>query len=1738
MSEGSSPIGLLKLRSAFLFQPLVVALAYLLVLPPADWMTGGRQFQAKADVTSVPVYQCNSPNTPVNTIFNQSKLCAGVIDLGINDQFQLESDAITAYLLVHGQPLSEYASIYSTGRTDLRSQIRANMLAILLGIIARAPKAATGDYSGLSQHEINLYKWFAKAVQQNELSLYQYAVQDRNEYIANACNWSPDADVASAYGLVYNTADFCDNSIGAVTGAQAPVPSLSYFLASAYKNSNYGQGVNTPGGAQVVANTGAGVTGAVLGGLAVVDITASLAGLVTNIAADLTIPEIFAGIFPYAVYGLSISLGALGAIALPLLMIAVGIMMVINLVNYQKQLNDIDGSGNAIDTGLANAQSQYANLSSFTGDSLSMLKLTATLAAYTLPENASTVTLPTHLSSDKGFFITGPSGPATTATQFTYQGCDGNAWTATTHNGWWVQTSTQNGMQVDSFTGDICILSSTGDGTGVKRQIGLRGNSYIVTLLIPPGVASACPPDPNTGLTGGSLAGCASWVTNTFQYLDSNNNLYQNQIDAGPLFLTPSTFSFYQKLAGAGFQIDAAEGTISVVGTVPAGFSFTPGANSTATITYLGNISPGTYTMTLQAQSIVGVQTQVLTLQVVANPLTFTSPDILSFMIGVPASFTARVSGAGPITLGAGLPGAVGATPGQVPAGMTFKDNGDGTGTLSGTPALNAAGCNGVASRGPLTPGGCGFNATQTSTNFGLLQPVTVTINPPPPAQYSGATSASFVQGVPSSFIFLSSGALTHVSWNATGLPTGATFADNGDGTATLAGTSLDLAGTYPFTVSYQTYGVPGSQTINFVLSVLGFPAFTSQNYYTCTLPGGSGTTSCNFNITTNQGINQGAKLNMIGALPPGLTFNANATPSGPELTGSITGTIGPGAGGFYPLTLSASTAQGVTTQIQNFALRVHEPPTFTNQSTTVFNMGAPNSFNVGVRGFPMTPEGSGPGTIPNSTGMALTIDGSTALPSWLHFTPASTAGVNSGNAILSGTPPGAGTFPFRIDAFNNVGSVVTQNFTLEVVGRGAMSVASEITGGSGESGAGQFGSSVGLSADGGTAVIGAPNDNGGFGAGFIFAGSAGSPWQQRADLNALLLTNNSTTATQMVGTAVAVSGDGHTALFGAPGYNIGTGAAWIFGNGATGNWTQLQDPLTNSSGPFGGHQGASVALSGDGSVALLGAPQSNFDGGMVYIYTRAGGAYSIFETLSEADLPQAQFGTAVAITPDGNTIIVGGPVQAGGKAWIYTRSSPNASWFLNTEIGGGGESGSGQFGASVAISADGNTAIVGGPGDNNNTGAFWVLTRNGNSWSQQGNKLTVSDATGAAKVGSSVALSADGNTALIGGPADDTQSGGGSIGATWVFRRQNGAWVQQRGKMIGSGAVGLAQQGSAVALSADGNSGLTSGPLDTAGFPVPVNGAGAVWPLGSAQVNVTLSHLTALTAGQSGSYTIGLTNAGSINTSGGIFWTASVPSNLSVTGFTGPAGWSCNTTSPGCSTANGLIPGAGAQFTMNVSAVGAGGFTTTVTATTQELNTDNSSASDSSSVTKGTPVVTWGPIAPITYGSALGTGQLNATASVPGSFVYTPPVGMVLPVGNNQTLSVAFTPADLVNYSSVTATNSINVLPGAGGSGSPNLVLTSKLTRGTGNVVVLTLTLANSGGAAAQSVTLTTAKIGTTSGTPLPQLLGAIAAGSSTQTTVTFPATVGASGAGGVLSLAGSYTGGTFSNGARIILP
>jgi antibiotic biosynthesis monooxygenase (ABM) superfamily enzyme len=249
---------------------------------------------------------------------------------------------------------------------------------------------------------------------------------------------------------------------------------------------------------------------------------------------------------------------------------------------------------------------------------------------------------------------------------------------------------------------------------------------------------------------------------------------------------------------------------------------------------------------------------------------------------------------------------------------------------------------------------------------------------------------------------------------------------------------------------------------------------------------------------------------------------------------------------------------------------------------------------------------------------------------------------------------------------------------------------------------------------------------------------------------------------------------------------------------------SQLGSKLVGTGAVGPAEQGWSVALSADGNNAIVGGVVDNRLTGAAWIFTRNGDIWAQqgSKLVGTGTVGQGGQGFSVALSADGTTAIVGGPYDSSniGAAWIYSRNGTVWTQQGNKLVGTGAV-GSAAQGVSVALSADGTTAIVGGSHDNSSTGAAWIYSRSGEVWTQQGNKLVGTGAVGIAYGGSSVALSGDGNTAVVGGPYDNS-----STGAAWVYTRNGGVWTQQGSKLVGAGAVGQAGQGFSVALSADGN--------------------------------------------------------------------------------------------------------------------------------------------------------------------------------------------------------------------------------------------------------------------------------------------------------------------------------------------
>jgi hypothetical protein len=361
---------------------------------------------------------------------------------------------------------------------------------------------------------------------------------------------------------------------------------------------------------------------------------------------------------------------------------------------------------------------------------------------------------------------------------------------------------------------------------------------------------------------------------------------------------------------------------------------------------------------------------------------------------------------------------------------------------------------------------------------------------------------------------------------------------------------------------------------------------------------------------------------------------------------------------------------------------------------------------------------------------------------------------------------------------------------------------------GTGATGFSRQGSSVGLSSDGNTAIVGGHRDNNFIGSVWVYTRN-GSTWIQQGPK----LTGTGSVGPSEQGFSVSLSSDGNTALVGGGSDNGLTGAAWVFTRGG-GTWTQQGSKLVGTGAIGSAAQGYSVSISADGNTAIIGGNRDNTNAGAAWVFTRSGDVWSQQGTklVGTGAVGVAQQGSSVSISADGNTVIIGGSGDDdnAGAAWVFTRSGNIWTQQGSKLVGTGGIPNPTLFAISVALSSDGNTAMIGRSADNLSAGAVWVFVRNVGVWSQQGAKLVGTGAMGNSSQGYSVSLSSDGNNALVGGWLDNTNAG-----AVWMFTRNGTTWIQTGEKLVGTGGVGGGQQGFSVALSSDGSTAMVGGWLD-----------------------------------------------------------------------------------------------------------------------------------------------------------------------------------------------------------------------------------------------------------------------------------------------------------------------------------
>jgi len=261
---------------------------------------------------------------------------------------------------------------------------------------------------------------------------------------------------------------------------------------------------------------------------------------------------------------------------------------------------------------------------------------------------------------------------------------------------------------------------------------------------------------------------------------------------------------------------------------------------------------------------------------------------------------------------------------------------------------------------------------------------------------------------------------------------------------------------------------------------------------------------------------------------------------------------------------------------------------------------------------------------------------------------------------------------------------------------------------------------------------------------------------------------------------------------------------------------------------------GYSVSLSNNGNTLAVGAyyEGSNATGingnqsdnsaagsGAAYVFIRSGKNWIQQAYIKASNTGVDAFGKSVSLSSDGNTLAVGADYEGSnstgvnghqadnsaagsGAAYVFTRSG--TSWSQQAYIKASNTGAADEFGRSVSLSADGSILAVGATSEDSNavgingnqsdnstpnSGAAYVFTRSGTSWSQQA-YIKASNTGASDSFGLTVSLSADGNTLAVnsqnegsnatGLNGDQTDNSASGSGAVYVFARSGSTWSQQ----------------------------------------------------------------------------------------------------------------------------------------------------------------------------------------------------------------------------------------------------------------------------------------------------------------------------------------------------------------------
>ena len=1235
----------------------------------------------------------------------------------------------------------------------------------------------------------------------------------------------------------------------------------------------------------------------------------------------------------------------------------------------------------------------------------------------TITGTASTITASTTFSLIVGtptFTISGPG-----STTLSQGGSQSN----------WVYVNGQFG-----FNGSV-VFSASGLPSGVTVTFPTNPATYSTQINMTASAAAA------TGTSTITITGTSGSITRTATIPLTIVAPSLQLSGGGPVTLgIGSTASVYPYVYGNNGYSGTA--TFSISG-LPSGItaSFSPNP-----VTF--SSSPGSSQITFTASSSVAAGSYIATLT--ASSGSVTASTSITLTVAVP-SFT--LSGGTALTLGQG-----GTSSAYIYVSGINGFNGNVTLSVSGLPTgvTAAFGTNPTAYNSYLTfaatsaaPTGT-YTVTVTGTSGSLTATTTIslTIASPSFTLGNGSTVTVGQGGSYSTYIYVngSNGFNGNVTLSVSGLPTGVTAAFGTNPTTyssqlTFTASSSAPTGSYSVTVT----GTSGSATATTTVALtVVTPSFTlSPGGSSYTLSQGSSTSSYLY-LTGANGFSGAVSLSVTG-LPPGVTvgFGSNPTSSyyttmtitasGSAMPGNSTVTI-TGTWG----SITASTTMIIAVTGPTFALaavpgsmNIFPGATATTSVAVIPVLGFSGNVSFSISGLPTGVTAAWNPTT-SSTGSVLTL------------TASSTAAVGKATAIITGTSgaltvnaqipvnvrslASASTAALAMTSGGSPVSTIAWGKTVKLTASVAMG-GSPVTAGvvnfcdSAASYCGDIhllGTAQLTSA--GTASISLIPLPGSHSYQAVFAGtptaspsssSAGSLLVTGTYPTATILTSsgavgNYSLAAQMIGAGTQTM-TGKVSFVNTSAGNSVVGSANLVAGTPTLGWAQLSSP------PVGPSSSTVVTadFNGDG-IADAAILDPNYDAISILLGNADG-------TFTMANLSPQTGGAGAGITTgdfNGDGFVDLAVINGNGVVNVYLGNGDGTFKSLSsitTVVSYGMGILSGDLNndgiADLAVTDSNNSQVVTllGKGD----GTFTAVSTTAPTGTQPGS-LVAGD------------FNNDGNLDL---------AVSGSYGTiSLLFGKGDGTFATSAGLTAGSYGARSIVLGD---FNRDGIPDLAMSNASSSTVSIFLGkGDGTFTATSSPTIPNSSTLMIAIDANQDG--TADLFIGSSYGTSGTLLLnngdgTFTLGNSLTLsTGMNGLAplrgtssGYPALIATFGSNTALVLQPYTAQLATANVTGISMGATGSNYVAANYSGDTNYSSSQSQTVTLRGTKydsIITWAPPAAISYGTALSSTQLNATANVPGTFVYTPAAGTV-PGAGTQTLSVTFTPTDTANYTTVTAT-------------------------------------------------------------------------------------------------------------------